>query len=366
MDVNERRERAQAEAARWLTIFDTRSAREASRVDREDFTEWLQESPLHVAEMLRASRVDEMLAHFRHWDTIPIEKCATADDTVVSLTPSSTRIHRRSRPLQLAWGLAAAVVLAVTIGVFYANLQTQLIATDRAERREISLNDGSVVELDPQTKIRVKFEAHARYVTLLRGRALFRIAKDIQRPFFVKSADAMVQAIGTAFGVEQLSGGVLVTVSEGKVAIWSAAGSVEDATRDSPSPGSDHASTPTVYMTADHQVTLYTSGEVTAVKDVDASRALAWAEGRLIFESTPLSEVVAQFNRYNRIQLQVSSPELENRAVSGVFQSSDPETLLAFIQAGARVTITRVADHHILITPGPPRPHAAAPIPSTP
>jgi transmembrane sensor len=108
-----------------------------------------------------------------------------------------------------------------------------------------------------------------------------------------------------------------------------------------------------VFLTANQQITVRKSGDATPVQKVDSTRALAWSEGRLVFDSTPLRDVIEDFNRYNRVQLRISSPELASRPVSGVFQASDPETLIDFIGAGAHVVVTRRGNAEIVISAGP-------------
>src|SRR5690606_23063359 len=96
----------------------------------------------------------------------------------------------------------------------------QLIATERGERREVVLADGSVVQVDPQTRLDVRFDDRFRRVVLTQGRAVFRVARQPGRPFFVESGEAVVRAVGTAFGVERREHGrLVVTVAEGKVAV---------------------------------------------------------------------------------------------------------------------------------------------------
>jgi ferric-dicitrate binding protein FerR (iron transport regulator) len=85
---------------------------------------------------------------------------------------------------------------------------------------------------------------------------------------------------------------------------------------------------------------------------VDTTRALAWAQGQLVFENETLADVVAEFNRYNLTQLRVDDPNLATRRVSGVFEATDIETLLAFISQGSTgVSITR-KDRSVLIGSG--------------
>jgi transmembrane sensor len=299
--------------------------------------------------------------------------------------------------------LAASVpLITIAAGWLALHSSATTIETDRAERREVVLNDGSVVNLEPETVLRVDLGKVQRYVVLTRGRALFHVAKNPARPFIVHAGDTNVRAVGTIFGVEQKNQNIIVTVSEGKVSVGpsvalSAPERLNSPENPHPQPLSSHAergvrqalslsklgergavaqregeaSSPPdsgkgdsgdgitsgqpgeVFLTANQQITVRKSGDATAVQRVDSSRALAWSEGRLVFDSTPLSDVVDEFNRYNRVQLHIDSPELARRTVSGVFRASDPETLIDFIGAGAHVVVTRQGNSVIVISPRP-------------
>ena len=62
-----------------------------------------------------------------------------------------------------------------------------------------------------------------------------------------------------------------------------------------------------------------------------------------------LREVVAQFNRYNSIQLHVEDEELARRPISGVFNAANPESFIAFIEATTSVRVERGSDGDIVI-----------------
>jgi transmembrane sensor len=96
-------------------------------------------------------------------------------------------------------------------------------------------------------------------------------------------------------------------------------------------------------------VTVPSSGAAEPVREVDSHRALAWAEGRLIFQNDELAKVIAEFNRYNRVQLTVVDPALAAKPVSGVFNASDPEAFVAFLQSVTSVEIVRDGDRSITI-----------------
>ena len=361
------RERETDEAARWWVRLGTRPPHEISQEDREEFTRWLRESPLHVAEMLHVAHVHDALEHFKLWEEIPVTLGEDDDRTVVSIREGSDNpslrsalrdpAQRRVRSGRTLFAIAAsAAALAVTTFILLPRLYGHVIATDLAERREVMLEDGSTVRLEPETALRVRIEAHERHVTLSRGRALFRVAKDPSRPFLVAANDTVVRAVGTAFGVEHKKQSIVVTVSEGKVAVLGndAAQREMKATNesrpDAPSASARAMAQIPIFLTAGQQVTVQDSGATAGVHVVDTARALAWTEGRLVFDSAPLSEVVDEFNRYNHLQLRVEGPELARRPVSGTFEASDPETLIAFIRTGAHVTVTREGLQQVLIT----------------
>jgi ferric-dicitrate binding protein FerR (iron transport regulator) len=93
-------------------------------------------------------------------------------------------------------------------------------------------------------------------------------------------------------------------------------------------------------VTAGEQLKVGSSGDADAVRVVNVKQVLS-AEGYLVFDSTPLSDVVAEFNHYNNVQLRLGDTELSRRPISGTFLVSDLETLIAFIEAGAHVSVTR-------------------------
>ncbi len=227
MDANERRGRAAAEAAEWWVRFESG---ELSRAEREEFVDWLRESATHVAEMIRMAEVHGGLERFNDWQRVSTEGW-DAPENVVSLDDASSRrareassteeSQRRASPRSESrrwWLAAAAAAVVVVFGgwMFFAS-QAQVIETGRGERRGVTLADGSVIQIDPQSRLRIRFEKDLRNISLERGRVLFRVAHDVQRPFVVQAGVTQVRAVGTQFGVEQAREGIIVTVAEGKV-----------------------------------------------------------------------------------------------------------------------------------------------------
>jgi transmembrane sensor len=370
MDASERRKRASSEAADWFARL---QAGEMERAERQQFVEWLRESYIHVTEMLRVAQIHGELKQFEHWARLSTGP-RTAEDNVVQLPspldenplqmtgvgggPRHAKGEGTQRPLLMLFAVAATVVLMVATALVLPRIRGQVIETERGERREVVLSDGSVLQVDPETRLRVKYADAVRQVFLERGRALFHVAKNAHRPFLVQADGTTVRAVGTAFGVEQQTRGVIVTVAEGKVAVFSNNPHPSTSLPPSPSDGegqgmkvpeSAHSSSGALFLTADQQVTVPRIGAAEPVRKVDSHRALAWAEGRLIFQNDELGTVIAQFNRYNRVQLSVTNSGLAAKPVSGVFNAADPEAFIAFLQSVTAVEIVRDGDRSITI-----------------
>jgi transmembrane sensor len=343
MDASERRERATAEAAEWWLRFEEG---ELSRADREDLVDWLRESPLHVAELLRMAEVHAALEQFRGWADVSTLGWDESD-AVISLqhARAAAPSEAASRPRRKkAWWLTGLTAAAVIVGVGLWSvlaLRADVIETGRGERRGVTLADGSVIQIDPETRLRIHLERASRRVNLERGRALFRVARDPQRPFFVDADSTVVRAVGTQFGVEQAFEGIVVTVAEGKVAVTPTPERSEQKPQSTSTRAAEGTASGEVLLIAGQQVTVPKGGPAHPVRRVDSDRELAWAAGRLVFENQSVAGVIEEFNRYNVVQLHVSDEQLARRAVSGVFDASEPESFIGFMQSVVPVRVTR-------------------------
>ena len=316
-----------AEASAWFIEF------RAGDVDgdaRVRFIEWLRRSPEHIHAYLEISGVWADLPSSDPKGKIDVAALiarARGEPDVIALSPEGRRPaavpaavkpHALWRSKRAAAALAAVVVLAVTgvllldRGKFGGSYSTGI-----GEQRTVQLMDGSTVELNARSKIQVHFTEQQRDITLLDGQALFRVAKDQQRPFVVRAGDAQVRAVGTAFDVYKKQTATVVTVVEGRVETYDEAGS----------PG-----TAAIVLSAGEQLTVlpHAVGKPTRT---DPSIATAWVQKRLIFEETPLSDVAEEFNRYNRRPLTIDDRELEKLRISGVYSSTDPASLINFLRS---------------------------------
>jgi transmembrane sensor len=189
------------------------------------------------------------------------------------------------------------------------------------------LDDGSIVELNAHSKVRIDFSDRQRDVELLSGQALFRVAKDHARPFVVHAGTASVRAVGTQFDVNRKSRGTTVTVLEGRVAVASAtmaSGKGADA-----------------LLVSGEQMTV-TPTEVRKAQSPDVAAATAWTQHLLIFDGTALQDVLEEFSRHTARRIVIDSPELATLKISGQYTSTNPDSLLRFLSLQRGVIVSEV------------------------
>jgi transmembrane sensor len=328
-----------AEAAQWFVEFRAGDVDAAGRVK---FDAWLRTSPEHMRAYL------ELAAIWNEGSRLGPSEEPVENGNVVALPVTRTsapRVSRERRGVTLL-AVAASVTLAV-IGA-WAWGQRHTYSTGIGEQRSLALEDGSSITLNAMSRIRVRFTATRRDIELIEGQAFFRVAKDQTRPFIVESEGTLVRAVGTEFDVYQRTTGTTVTVLEGRVAVTGRTVTAYDSTRESlPEPTNSRS----VVLAAGEQAIL-TAQSTVKPKQPNVAAATAWTQGRLIFESATLAEVVEEMNRYNQRRLVVEGAQLATFRITGVFASTDPQALIRFLQARPGIVVTERSDE-VLITPQP-------------
>jgi transmembrane sensor len=346
------------EAAEWFVRLrdDSMGAR-----NRERNVRWLKQSPAHIAELLRIQQVYQVLraANLQgnphdapgqdSWKVIELDDQrppAWSESMELDLLePSSVRLpsRRRFRP----WKLAAAVAcltVAFLLG-FMAKVAwfDRAIETQLGEWRTVMLTDGTRVRVSPDSLLRLSFGDDHRTIRLVRGEAMFDVAKDYTRPFYVESELVGVLAVGTEFRVSRLGGKDVVAVTEGSVALYRDG---RDAIRGtvSAAPAQVAEATGGIALTAGDQVSITqsTRSKPVAKEKVNVKYEQAWAEGWLVYKDKTVAEVASAFNRINRVKIVITEPAIAERRLF-FFRGSatDPESFVTALAADSDITVVR-------------------------
>lgn len=337
------------EAAEWVVRV---SAADVSREDKREFIAWLKRSPVHLGEYLRMERTWADLGSVDAAHRVDLAELLAGDDSsivelgiaenIAERPASSTSFNAKLRLGGIVAALAASVVLALVGALWFHTQFSNRFNTGVGEQRTVKLDDGSTVVLNTQTALRVNFTAGLREVHLLEGEALFNVAKDAARPFRVLSDRAVAQAVGTSFIVRLKAHQTVVTVIEGQVAVARAA---HDGDLSSPQVPQQavHVSAGARADVEDRAISMMTVANPSAVT--------AWRSGRLIFEGETLAEAVAEFNRYNDVQIVLKDSQLSNERLSGVFDANQPQALARFLERSGVVEPVQESGGEIILVP---------------
>lgn len=339
-------------AADWLIAF---CEGEVDANGRDAFMEWLRTSPEHVRAYLRIAALwedEDLFARSRKLDADALVQRALAKSNVVPLsgvdlapTAASDGASAPAPAVRRARRFAiAASVMGAAIGIaslVWLRLDAPLVyETAIGEQRSVTLSDGSMLSLNARSKVVVKYDETRRAVELVEGQALFRVASNPQRPFIVRSDSAAIRAVGTQFDVSRRLDKTVVTVVEGRVAVSEAGANGRDGgSALAPSSNVSPSAPKTVMLVSAGEQVIATSTELTPVQRADIAAATAWTEGKLVFHSSPLVEVIDEFNRHTPRRFVIEDAQLADVRISGIFSFTDTAQLTEFLRERFGVTV---------------------------
>jgi len=281
-------------AADWL--MERRVSQDWSADDQAALDAWLAESPLHL------------LAYWR------LDAAWSRTDRLVALRGSSAsdgdEIKRRSRPAIIAAVAAFAIfaLLAVAGAQYLLRPTATIYATSVGGHKTIALSDGSRVELNTDSVLRVSTSADRRTVILDKGEAYFEIKHNAAHPFTAIVGNHRVTDIGTKFLVRHDGHNMEVSVVEGSVSFGEADARMQ--------------TQPLLLTSGDSVIATASSMVVTKKTPQKLANELSWRSGVLVFKYTTLAEAVAEFNRYNREKLIVADSAVAHLTVVGTFPTN--------------------------------------------
>ncbi len=239
---------------------------------------------------------------------------APAAPVIVPAAPVVTLSdHRRPRRRAMAYGaaaLAAACLLVLLMPTAMLRLQADYL-TGAGERRQITLADGTVVDLNADSAVAVDYTAERRDLILLSGEAFVTVGRD-GRPFRVRAKDMTVVDIGTAFDVDMGTEAYSVAVEHGAVQVTYNGGLNPVDARLGPG----------------DRLRIDRASGAAARRSGASSQIAAWRQGRLIVEDATIGDVVDMMRRYHRGMIILRDEALAAKRVTGVYDLADPVSAL--------------------------------------
>ena len=348
------RKDAPTNASEWLAEVgddDLTTSQKAAVAD------WLRESPANVREFLQTTLMRQDLGKLK----ISPQQIETWIDDAKSASQVPTRItlaavsavpgpgndrrleasRRRHGPrVWLAAACLGMLALGAELGLRWEEGRYR---TAFGEQRIVTLADGSVIELNTDSALNVRFSAHRRSIHMLRGEAFFRVAHDAARPFVVSTGEVSVKAVGTQFNVRMNSDSTLVSVIEGTVEVRDETANVQAAAGVDPGVGvtaGEEASITPVNPQASNERLV-----VAKIAVASPQRSASWTRGRVEFENTPLVDVLSEFQRYRHVRVLIEDDNIRQLKLTGSFDAHDPDSAHAYIATLPGIDVDEVGAH---------------------
>lgn len=275
----------------------------------------------------------------------------TASASVIGMIAPETS---RSKPRVSApgfWGTIAASFAAVFVAGYLSLSPTDVVSpavpvtayhTVAGEQRVVNLADGSIVELGPDSEVSVSYSGEERGLELVRGQAIFTVAKNPNRPFVVRAGSGSVTAIGTVFNVRRSESDVQVRVMEGTVA-------VRPQTEEQPTSEENDFSKSVALVTAGNQTLYDGQGMMTPIEEADLSEGLAWRVGVLTMVNRELSDVIQELNRFVESEIAIGDDAIGKFHFTGTVYPDKLDEWLAGLTQGYPLKVVHVGSRTILM-----------------
>lgn len=371
-------ETEQLSAADWIArLSDTQ---ELTHAEKTALAEFLRESPTNIRELIQQTfirhdlnalqipqqQLDAWVAEVRassHAIPFPEQRSGPIP-WPRSGFPTKALRRRLAKIVDRRFMIAAAVTAVLAIGGLLVHARVGLYTTGFGEQRILTLADGSVVSLNTESQMKVRFTDDARSIALIKGEAFFNVAHDAARPFLVSIDNAVVRAIGTQFNVRRTPQDAVVSMLDGvvRVSLDQDASSLSAAIQQPDASGSMGAAKDR--QAPPRQITL-SKGEAARIDRSDAGgdvnaalakldtpaalRAASWIQGRLEFDAMPLAEVLTELQRYRRFDVQIDNDATRQLKLTGSFGSHDFESVLAYIATIPGMTVEQTGPHSFFI-----------------
>lgn len=250
-------------------------------------------------------------------ERIKLEIYTRIKQQIQVLKPSAKVIRM---PMWVRVAASIAIILSVSIYFILKNNHVEYvtISTDYGQRDTVLLADGSTIYLNARSQISFpkQFNRRKREVTLA-GEAFFEVAKNPQQPFEVTTHVVRTTVLGTSFNIQAFAKeNVTVTVATGrvKVSIPKTANKAE------------LVLTPNQQAIYDAQ-----NGSLEHRRNVKTNPYLAWKEGYIQFDNTPLDEAIVTLKKWYDVDITLANPQLAKCKISGKYPGDNLKNALEVI-----------------------------------
>ncbi|AYN22137.1 FecR family protein [Alcaligenes aquatilis] len=300
-------EEIERQAAQWVVLLS--DPEQFTEQAQAEFMAWRTQDPRHEA---AAAGMEAVLGRVRK---LAVQANTTpgrsALDAGLSARPKLLRDWRQGTML-LLW----AVMFILPILAFVLPWSNQSVQTAAGEWRSVVLEDGTRLELAGASQVKILYSKQYRDIELLEGQVRVVVAKQPDRPLRVFSSQAVSQALGTEFIVQEQPQGTLLTVLSSRVLAYPRTQGPQAARELGPG----------------DQVQINAQGlGVNRQTDVN-SVIRTWDQRQLLLEHVPLTQALEQITRQYAGKTQINPQGMEGLTVSAVLPADKPLSALVLLK----------------------------------
>lgn len=206
---------------------------------------------------------------------------------------------------KLIWAVAAVLALTFISPILYNVYSKTTVVADRAQFKNVTLTDGSIIHLNAESKLSYKkdFASDHRNMKLV-GEAFFNVNEG-EIPFIVEFGAAAVEVLGTKFNIHARETDVSISVLEGIVKV-----SGTEKSKD-------------VVLTTGQKINFADGSNPGKPENIEHDKYPGWIYNRLILEHTNLKTVCKEIERKFDVKIEFASADLGNITVTGVIEANE-------------------------------------------
>lgn len=304
-------------ATRWIVLLRSGHASEA---DWQAYRQWRAQDPRH--EQLCA-QLETRLGVFK----VPIAQGVSGKVLQQALNTPGTSRRKLLQGALACTGVALGASLLVNQRTALGEL-TADVSTGTAERRTVSLPDGSELFLNAKSAVDLDFSGPHRIVRLLDGELRVKVAVNPATPFQLVTPQALIHVLGSDLSVREREGQGLVVALKGALQI--ARQGLE-----------------TLQLQTGHEVS-YDRYGFSPVR-VMSLGAAAWVDGLLEVRDVPLAQIIEALRPYRGGVLRID-PAVAELRVSGMFRLDKTEQVLDTLARTLPIQVLRRTDYWVTVT----------------
>lgn len=288
---------------------------------------WLSEDAKNKSELEKIEQIWSSSTSLSDFESIDLAKNWSQVQSKLNKEGETRKSH--------FWKYAAAILLIATVSFLILQpgevVMKQTLAYDGP--KQVTLPDGSEVWLNKGASLDYpeSFASRSREVTL-KGEAFFEVAHNPEKPFIVTADGTTTEVLGTSFNIKEGEGEVLQLVLEtGKVRF------TKDRKRATLAPGD--------------MINVDAQGNITKTTNTDRN-FISWKTKKLVFENTPMTEVVGDISKLYGVVLEITDKDFLNCPLTTTFQNETLEEVMETIEMLFNIEVKQSGQLYQLVGKG--------------